>query len=131
MQHYPFNAGSDVKRWWLDQCDQNYGYYIKTANSSIYGTDQDVELWSNSGGTATQYANKKRDALATIIEKTRNPVHFSGHVHTFSDLTWTNNSHHTRDCTVAAPGNSSQNNNAYVVLVKKGEGVKAIVQTQF
>ena len=131
MQHYPFNAGSDVKRWWLDQCDQNYGFYIKTSNSSIYGTDQDVELWSNSGGTATQYANLKRDALATIIEKTQNPVHFSGHVHTFSDLTWTNNSHNTRDCTVAAPGNTSQNNNAYVVLVKKGEGVKAIVQTQF
>ena len=29
MQHYPFNAGSDVKRWWLDQCDPNYNTYIK------------------------------------------------------------------------------------------------------
>lgn len=131
MQHFPFNHGSDVKRWWLDQCDAGYGYYIKTTNTSEYGTDVDVELWSNTGGTATQYANKKRDALATIIEKTTNPVHFSGHVHTFADKTWTNNNHSTRDYTVAAPGNSSQSNNAYVVLIKRGEGVKAVVQTQF
>ena len=131
MQHYPFNAGSDVKRWWLDQCDESYGKYIKTTNSSDYGTDQDVELWSNTGGTATLYANKKRDDLATIIEKTTNPIHFSGHYHQFADLTWTNNEHSTRDYTVAANGNSSQSNNAYVVLIKRGEGVKAVLQTQF
>ena len=131
MQHYPFNAGSDVKRWWLDQCDASYNTYIKTANSSIYGTDKDVELWSNTGGNATEYANKKRDALATIIEKTTNPVHFSGHTHFFADMTWTNNNHSTRDYTVAANGNQGETNNAYVVLIKKGEGVKAVVRTQF
>ena len=131
MQHYPFSAGSDVKRWWLDQCDASYNTYIKTKNSSAYGTDVDVELWSNTGGTATQYANLKRDKLASIIEKTTNPLHFSGHTHFFADMTWTNNNHNTRDYTVAAPGYSGATNNAYVVLIKKGEGVKAVVQTQF
>lgn len=131
MQHYSFNAGSDIKRWWLDQCDQNYGNYIKTTDSSEYGTNVDVELWSNSGGTATEYANKKRDKLASIIEQTTNPVHFSGHYHQFSDQTWTNNGHSTHDYTVAANGNTAQTNNAYVVLIKRGEGVKAVVQTQF
>ena len=129
MQHYSFNAGSDIKRWWLDQND--YGKYIKTTDSSAYGTDTDVELYSNTGGTATQYANLKRDKLASIIEQTTNPVHFSGHYHRFDDQTWTNNGHSTRDYTVAANGNTNQSNNAYVVLMKRGEGVKAVVQTQF
>ena len=129
MQHYSFNAGSDIKRWWLDQ--QDYGKYIKTTDSSAYGTNVDVELWSNSGGTADQYANAKRDKLASIIEKTTNPIHFSGHFHQFADNTWTNNGHSTRDYTCAANGNSNQTNNAYVVLLKRGEGVKAVVQTQF
>ena len=131
MQHYSFNAGSDIKRWWLDQCDQNYGFYIKTTDSSEYGTDIDVELWSKTGGTATEYANKKRDKLASLIEQTTNPVHFSGHYHQFADMTWTNNKHSTHDYTVAANGNTSQTNNAYVVLLKRGEGVKAVVQTKF
>ncbi len=129
MQHYPFNAGSDIKRWWLDQND--YGLYIKTTDASSYGTDVDVELYSNTGGTATQYANGKRDKLAGIIEQTTNPVHFSGHLHQFADMIWTNNSHSTHDYTVAANGNSNQTNNAYVVLLKRGEGVKAVAQTQF
>lgn len=131
MQHYSFNAGSDIKRWWLDQCDQNYGNYIKTTDASAYGTDVDVELWSNTGGTATQYANLKRDKLASLIEQTTNPIHFSGHYHQFADMTWTNNGHSTHDYTVAANGSSAQTNNAYVVLLKVGEGVKAVMQTQF
>ena len=129
MQHYSFNAGSDIKRWWLDQ--QDYGKYIKTTDNSEYGTNADVELWSNTGGTATQYANKKRDKLASLIEQTTNPVHFSGHSHVFSDMTWTNNSHSTRDYTCGANGRSGNTNNAYVVLIKRGEGVKAVVQAKF
>ncbi len=131
MQHYSFNAGSDIKRWWLDQCDPNYNTYIKTTDSSEYGTNADVELWSNTGGNATEFANKKRDKLASLIEQTTNPVHFSGHSHVFSDMTWTNNDHSTRDYTCGANGRSGNTNNAYVVLLKRGEGVKAVVQTKF
>ena len=131
MQHYSFNAGQDIKRWWLDQCDPNYNTYIKTTDSSEYGTNADVELWSNTGGTATEFANKKRDKLASLIEQTTNPVHFSGHYHQFADMTWTNNGHSTHDYTCAANGNTNQTNNAYVVLLKRGEGVKAVVQTKF
>ncbi len=114
MQHYSFNAGSDIKRWWLDQ--QDYGKYIKTTDASAYGTNADVELWSNTGGTATQYANLKRDKLASLIEQTTNPIHFSGHSHVFSDMTWTNNGHSTRDYTCGANGRSGNTNNAYVSL---------------
>lgn len=131
MQHYSFNAGSDIKRWWLDQCDPNYNTYIKTTDSSEYGTDVDVELWSNTGGTATEFANKKRDKLASLIEQTTNPIHFSGHSHVFSDMTWTNSNHSTRDYTCGANGRSGNTNNAYVVLLKRGEGVKAVVQAKF
>ena len=131
MQHYSFNAGQDIKRWWLDQCDPNYNTYIKTTDSSEYGTNADVELWSNTGGTATQYANLKRDKLASLIEQTTNPVHFSGHSHEFSDMTWTNSGHSTRDYTCGANGRSGNTNNAYVVLLKRGEGVKAVIPAKF
>ena len=127
MQHYSFNVGTDIKRWWLDQND--VGKYIKTSNSSEYGTNADVELWSNTGGTATQYANLKRDKLASIIEQTQNPVHFSGHAHYMADDSWTNNNHNITGKVVSATFTSG--NNAYVVLLKRGEGVKAIVQANF
>jgi hypothetical protein len=35
------------------------------------------------------------------------------------------------DYTVAAPGNPNQTNNAFVVLIKRGEGVKEVIETQF
>jgi hypothetical protein len=36
-----------------------------------------------------------------------------------------------RDYTVADNGNTDQSNNAYVVLFKRGEGVKEVIQTKF
>jgi hypothetical protein len=60
--------------------------------------------------------------------------HFSGHYHRFDDRTYTstvNSNNKVRDYTVAAPGNSSQSNNAFVVLFKRGEGVKEVIRTQF
>ena len=60
--------------------------------------------------------------------------HFSGHYHRFSDQTYTstvNSANMVHDYTVAAPGNTEQTNNAYIVLFKRGEGVKEVIQTQF
>lgn len=133
MQHYPFLAGSDCDRWWLDQ--NNAGNYITSTDNSIYG--------SSTSGIALNDANSantlKKNPISEIMAKTAGKVdgkvqHFSGHYHRFADRTYTNtvaSNNVVRDYTVAANGNGSQSNNAYVVLIKRGEGVKEVIQTQF
>lgn len=126
MQHYPFVAGSDCNRWWLDQND--YGLYIPASGTSEYGCcDSNIPQNDNA------YALKKKNPLVDIMAKTKNAVHFSGHVHTYAVNTFTNTS--TGSCivdyTVSANGNTSQSNNAYVVLMKRGVGVVEVKQTQF
>lgn len=132
MQHYSFLAGSDINRWWLDQ--NTSGAYRRSSNTSAYGAGSgDTE-----GGIAyndeTAANTLRKDPLVAIMEKTLNHVHFSGHYHMFADNTYTstvNSSNDIRDYTVAANGNTNQTNNAYVVLLKRGEGVKAVMQTKF
>ena len=133
MQHFPWLAGRDCNRWWLDQNDK--GLYIPTTDSSLYG--------SNTQGIAYNDANKanrlKKDPLSAIMMKAAGKVdgkvqHFSGHYHRFDDRTYqstVNTSNKIHDYTVAAPGNTEQSNNAFVVLFKRGEGVKEVIQTQF
>ena len=133
MQHFPWLAGSDCNRWWLDQNDK--GLYIPTTDSSLYGSDTQ--------GIAYNDANKanrlKKDPLSAIMMKAAGKVdgkvqHFSGHYHRFDDRTYqstVNTSNKIHDYTVAAPGNTEQSNNAFVVLFKRGEGVKEVIQTQF
>lgn len=133
MQHYPWLAGSDCNRWWLDQND--VGLYIPASNSSIYGSSTSGISYNN----ATSANTLKKDPLSAIMMKAAGRTggkvqHFSGHYHHFDDQTYTstvNSDNKVRDYTVAAPGNSSQANNAYVVLFKRGEGVKEVIQTQF
>lgn len=116
MQHYPFLYGSDCDRWWLDQTD--VGKYIKTDDASEFGTDKDLPIWT--GATATAYAKKKKDRLAAIIARTRNAVHFSGHVHSYGEETYGGIVDHT----VAAPAITS--GGMFLVLMKEGEGVVEI-----
>lgn len=97
MQHYPFTYGSDCDRWWLDQSD--VGKYIATADESEYGTHISTLGKYDTDQTAKNYAKKKKDKLADIIKKTRNAIHFSGHVHSYGDYTYDG----VRDYTVAAP----------------------------
>lgn len=133
MQHYPWLAGSDCNRWWLDQND--VGLYIPASNSSIYGSSTSGVSYND----ATSANTLKKDPLSAIMMKAAGRTggkvqHFSGHYHHFDDQTYTstvNSDNKVRDYTVAAPGNSSQSNNAYVVLFKRGEGVKEVIQTQF
>lgn len=133
MQHYPWLAGSDCNRWWLDQND--VGLYIPATNSSIYGSSTSGIAYND----ATSANTLKKDPLSAIMMKTAGKIdgkvqHFSGHYHQFYDATYTstvNSSNQVHDYTVAAPGNSSQSNNAFVVLFKRGEGVKEVIQTQF
>ena len=133
MQHYPWSAGSDCNRWWLDQND--VGKYIPASGTSEYGS-----CTSDIAYNDANFANtKKKDPLSAIMMKAAGKVdgkvqHFSGHYHRFNDATYTstvNSNNKVRDYTVAAPGNSSQSNNAFVVLFKRGEGVKEVIRTQF
>ncbi|MBR2154567.1 MAG: metallophosphoesterase [Bacteroidaceae bacterium] len=133
MQHYPWLAGSDCNRWWLDQND--VGKYKTSSNYSEYGSSTSGIKYNNAPSANTL----KKDPLSDIMMKAAGKVdgkvqHFSGHYHHFADETYnntTNNGSSVRDYTVAAPGNTNQSNNAFVVLFKRGEGVKEVIQTQF
>lgn len=133
MQHYPWRAGSDCDRWWLDQNEN--GLYRTSSNSSIYGSSD-----SGVGKNDADFANtKKKDPLSAIMMQAAGKVngevqHFSGHYHRFDEQIYTStveSANKVHDYTVAAPGNTSQSNNAFVVLFKRGEGVKEVIQTQF
>lgn len=133
MQHYPWLAGSDCDRWWLDQND--VGKYKTSSNSSIYGSSTSDIAYND----ATSANALKKDPLSAIMMKAAGKVdgkvqHFSGHYHLFDDRTYTstaNSDNKVHDYTVAANGNTSQSNNAFVVLIKRGEGVKEVIQTKF
>ena len=133
MQHYPWLAASDCDRWWLDQND--VGKYKTSSNTSIYGSSTSGIAYND----ATQANKLKKDPLSAIMMKTAGKVdgkvqHFSGHYHRFDDRTYTStvaSDNKVHDYTVAANGNTSQTNNAFVVLFKRGEGVKEVIQTQF
>ncbi len=133
MQHYPWLAGSDCNRWWLDQNDK--GLYITTSDESAYGCHTSGIAYNDENSANTL----KKNPLSAIMMKAAGKVdgkvqHFSGHYHRFDDRTYTstvNGSNMVHDYTVAAPGNPSQSNNAFVVLFKRGEGVKEVIQTHF
>ena len=115
MQHYPFVYGSDCDRWWLDQNDK--GKYIPTTDTSEYGTHITNLGAFSSDPTALAYATKKKDKLAELIKRTKNAVHFSGHVHSYGEYTYQG----VRDYSVAAPAISK--GGMFLVLVSKTEGV--------
>ncbi len=133
MQHYPWLAGSDCNRWWLDQNDT--GMYITTSDASVYGSSTSGIPFNDE-----MSANKlKKDPLSAIMMKTAGKVdgkvqHFSGHYHRFDDQTYISTidgNNQVRDYTVAAPGYPNENYNAYIVLFKRGEGVKEVVKANF
>ena len=121
MQHYPFVSEADSKnsRWWLDQNNVGRCIMPSDANSSAYYNNGTNVTYDTAEGIAL--AEKKREALATIINKTKTPVHFSGHVHKYDEQTYQG----IKDYSVAQPGN------AYVVLCKEGVGVVEVQRVTF
>ncbi len=121
MQHYPFVSEADTKnsRWWLDQNDVGRCIMPADASSSAYYNNGTNVTYDSEEGIAL--AKAKRDALATIINKTKNPVHFSGHVHKYDEQTYQG----IKDYSVAQPGN------AFVVLCKEGVGVIEVQRVTF
>lgn len=106
MQHYPFVFGSDCDRWWLDQNEN--GKYLEPSDETVYTT-----------------AAQKKDKLASIINRTKNPVHFSGHVHEYGEATYAG----ITDYSVAAPGRVA--GAAFLVLMKEGVGVMEVKKVSF
>lgn len=121
MQHYPFVSELDTKneRWWLDQTDVGRCIMPSDASSSAYYNNGTNVKYDTDEGRAL--AEKKRAALASIINKTKNPVHFSGHVHKYDEQSYKG----IKDYSVAQPGN------AYVVLCKGGVGVVDVQRVTF
>ena len=133
MQHYPWLAGDDCNRWWLDQND--VGKYKTASNSSIYGSSTSGITYNNADKANELKKNPLSDIMMKAAGRTDGKVqHFSGHYHQFDNRTYnntTNNGSSVHDYTVAAPGTTTVTNNAYVVLFKRGEGVKEVIQAQF
>ena len=105
-QHFPLVAGSDNERWWLD--NNNTGNHIDPSNETAYST-----------------ATQKKQKYANLIKQTLNPVHFSGHTHSWATNTYSG----IKDYTVASPGRDA--GAAYVVLCQEGVGVIEVQQTHF
>ena len=133
MQHYPWLAASDCDRWWLDQND--LGLYIPCTDTSIYGSSTSGIDYNDANSANTLKKNPLSAIMAKAAGKVNGQVqHFSGHYHRFDNRTYTNtvaSDNQVHDYTVAAPGNTSQTNNAYVVLMKRGVGVVEVKQAQF
>jgi len=105
LQHYPLLAGSDCDRWWLDQCKPG----VATLSDK----------------TAYPTVRAKKLKYCQLMNMTRNPVHFSGHTHSYG----TNTYEGIKDYTVAGPGRTA--GAAYIVLCKEGWGVVEVKQVQF
>lgn len=133
MQHYPWLAGSDCNRWWLDQNES--GQYRESSNSSIYGSSTSGIAYNDANSANTLKKNPLSDIMMKAAGKVNGEVqHFSGHYHRFDEQTYNNstsNGSKVHDYTVAAPGYPYESNNAFVVLFKRGEGVKEVQKVQF
>lgn len=130
LSHYPFvseaNSGTDASaRWWLDQTD--VARTIKptdAATSEYYNGDAEIPAYTTEEGKAL--ATKKKKALADIIVKTKNPVHFSGHSHLTQEYSYSaTDGTSFKDYTIATP------RAAYVVLCKEGVGVVEVKTVTF
>ena len=63
MQHYPWLAGSDCNRWWLDQNES--GNYITSSNASSFGSSTSGIAYND----ATSANTLKKDPLSAIMMK--------------------------------------------------------------
>lgn len=112
-QHYSFVAGSDNSRWWLDQNDT--GMSIAPEDATAYTT-----------------VAQKKQKLASIINKTKNPVHFSGHTHDYSVNTFSAGGKKFTDYTVCATGRDNNGlGGTYIVLMNSERGVVEVKQAHF
>ena len=134
LSHYPFvaeaNAGEDKsERWWLDQnypSDGSTPRSILPSGSSQYYTNA---AFNTAEGKAV--ADLKKKALADIIVKTNNPVHFSGHAHINAVYNYTANDNTSSFTDHTIQPFSQSWSNAFIVLCKEGVGVVEVKTVTF
>ncbi len=136
VSHYPFyseanNYNDAAARWWLDQNNAAADrapvclWPVDAAESEFYNGGSPIAYTSEEGKAL---AEKKKKALADIIVKTKNPLHFSGHSHKNDDVDVTaTNGKMFRDHTIK----NFVNHEAFVVLCKEGEGVIEVLRVTF
>lgn len=105
MQHYPLMAGLDCDRWWLSECKPGT---MPLKNGTAYATPRAMKL-----------------KYTQLINLTKNPVHFSGHTHTWGENTYEGITDYTVAGTGHVPGA------AYVVTCQEGVGVVKVEQASF
>ena len=76
-------------------------------------------------------ATKKKKALADVIVKTKNPVHFSGHSHKNETFAYTASDNTTSFTDYTIQPFTEGSNNAYIVLCKEGVGVVEVQRVTF
>ena len=134
LSHYPFvaeaNSGEDKnERWWLDQnypSDSSTPKSILPSGSSQYYTDA---AFTTAEGKAV--ADLKKKALADIIVKTNNPVHFSGHAHVNAEHNYTANDNTSSFTDHTIQPFYQSWSNAFIVLCKEGVGVIEVKTVTF
>ena len=134
LSHYPFvaeaNSGEDKnERWWLDQnypSDNSTPKSIMPSSTSQYYTSA---AFNTDAGRAV--ATLKKKALADIIVKSANPVHFSGHAHKNETHSYTANDNKTSFTDYSIQPFTQGSNNAFVVLCKEGVGVVEVQTVTF
>ncbi len=140
LSHFPFRAAGWTtedasERWWLDQ---NYQGENGADSKSILPSG-DSEYYTSAAFTTEEgkaVAQKKKDYLADIVVKSKNPAHFSGHAHInhILDVTATNGTKFT-DRSVQPITSTGESNgyagNAFVVLCKGGVGVVEVQRVTF
>lgn len=106
MQHYPIGCED---RWWMNQ-DASGNAPFSASLTTSYST-----------------ATSKRDEYKSLIRQTKNPVHFSGHVHTQSVASYTGATPYIYDYVCSYGGKGG----AYIVLLRSSEGFKEAKNVSF
>jgi hypothetical protein len=118
MQHFPLIHGSDIGRWWTNQ-DANWtSPEVPTEASAPYSYKLDTK-W-------TGYS-AKLEAYKSLIRKTKNPQHFSGHFHYYNTDVIGDALPIFTDYICGYQGVGQH----YLVLVRESIGVVAVKQVTF
>jgi hypothetical protein len=102
MEHYPISCED---RWWMNQDAKGNAPYTSSLTTN-YNT-----------------ATLKRNAYKEMIRMTKNPVHFSGHMHRQYVTNYTDFNDYT--CSYGGKGG------AYIVLLRSSEGFKEAKNVSF
>jgi hypothetical protein len=118
MQHFPLIHGSDIGRWWTNQ-DANWtSSEVPTEACAPYSYNLSTEWVGYSA---------KLEKYKSLIRKTKNPQHFSGHFHYYNEDVIGDALPIFTDYVCGYQGVGQH----YLVLVRESVGVVAVQQVTF